>query len=258
MSEDRNQAPGKARLKLARERGQVAHSPELASAVGGISALAALMAVAPGIGLALVELMRRSITLAGEAQAEDAGAWYGAIAVLLFGRLAVVVGAYALGSTAAHLIQTRGLVTQSRLVPDFTRLWAFRGSRGPALERAGRVAWSALRALVVVGVAAGWMRASWPALEGLSSLKTSQIATATGALAASLTGSLAGTALALGALDYALRGRSLLGRLKTTREQQREEHRQMEGDTAGRGARRRMARSRQATAIDRTTAGNAP
>lgn len=255
MSDDRNQAPGKRRLKLARERGHVAHSPEFTSALGWLSGLAALAALGPGLGAALVELMKRAITLADTAQAEDAPAWFGRIALQLGGRLAVIVAAHALGATVAHLIQTRGLVTQSRLAPDPKRLWAFRTGRGSFLERISRALWSGVRGLVVMAVVGAWMRASWPALVGLATLRIGPMTSAFGALAAHLAATLAGTAMVLGALDYGLRRRGLLARLKTTREEQREEHRRMEGDTAGRGNRRRLARSRQGGAVERAAAG---
>ncbi len=255
MSEDRSQLPGKARLKLARDQGHVAHSRELTSAVGWTTALAALILVAPGLGRTLVEIMKKAITLADLAQPEDAAAWCRGIALALMGPLAVVVLSYVLGAACAHLIQTRGLWTPSRLAPDPSRLWVFRPGRETLRERMGQRGWSAIRGLIVAVVVVAWLRASWPALAGLAALKIGPMASASGALLARLAATLAVTALVLGAADYALSRRRFLTRLKTTRQEEREERRRMEGDASGRGRRRHIARSRQAGPVERTGAG---
>src|SRR5438034_862703 len=61
MSEDRTQPPSKRRRQLAREQGQVAHSPELTAAAGWLVAVVAWGIAGNDLASALVGLVRGSM-----------------------------------------------------------------------------------------------------------------------------------------------------------------------------------------------------
>ena len=58
MSEDRTQPPSKRRRQLARQHGQVAHSPELTAAAGWLAAVALLGIVGDDLALGLTKLVQ--------------------------------------------------------------------------------------------------------------------------------------------------------------------------------------------------------
>ena len=111
MSEDRTQPASKRRRQLAREQGQVAHSPELTAAAGWLVALVAagLLGRRPGRG------PRRTgaAPLVG-----DPVVWVDAPGLVAHIRgqvlavaspLGVILAGFAAGAVAAHQLQVRGL-----------------------------------------------------------------------------------------------------------------------------------------------------
>ncbi len=62
MSEDRTQPPSKRRRQLAREQGQVAHSPELTSAAGWLAAVVLLGVMGDDLVLGMIKLVSGSLT----------------------------------------------------------------------------------------------------------------------------------------------------------------------------------------------------
>src|SRR4051794_13445210 len=128
MSEDRTQEPSKRRRLLARERGQVARSPELTGAAGLLAASALLGVWGDDLALAMIGLVRDSwsgdlMISAGSPDVVDRlrrAAWGVA------GPLLGILGGSAAASVAAHQAQVGGLFAPGLIAPDLSRLWGLR------------------------------------------------------------------------------------------------------------------------------------
>jgi len=244
MSEDRTQAPSKQRREMARERGQVAHSPELTGAAGLLAATAALWAWGDGLAAALLAAVRSPLTdaLPASADAAEVVARLRHLALGVAWPLLAVPAAAAVAALAAHQAQVRGLWAPGLLAPDPSRLWGPGG--GPDLAaRAGRGAWGLAKAAVVVAAAAWVLHSDAPAFPRLGGLDAPDLARACGRLMRSLTLVLAAATVVLGLVDFALRHARLEAALRLSPEEHREDLRSAEGDPALRGRRRRLARS---------------
>ncbi|GAC1474658.1 MAG: hypothetical protein NVSMB9_25430 [Isosphaeraceae bacterium] len=244
MTEDRTEAPSSRRRQQAREGGQVAHSPELTSAIGLLAASAALSIWGEGLAAALLALMRAPLLDAAPVSA-DAGevvARMREMASTLARPLLLVLGTFVAAAIAAHQAQVRGLWAPGLLAPDPTRLW--RPAQGGGLgSRAARGFWALARTAVVVAVASWVIRADWASFQRLGGLDMPDLARASGRALWHLSLVLAVAALALGLLDFALQWFRFEGLLRLTPEEHREDLRSMEGDPALRARRRQAARS---------------
>lgn len=243
MPEDRTQPPSKRRRQLARERGQVAHSPELTAAVGWALAVLILAFSGPEIAANLVRLVRQPL-LGDLAPWADPGELVSRLRGALLGiawPLGLVIAGFTAGALAAHQMQVRGLWATALIVPDPARLWNAGRDHDPtaAIEK---VAGSLLKAVVML-LAAFWaIRAEWTDLERLGELETSALAVSMSRLVLRPLGFVSGVMLVLGLVDYALRLIRFERLLQTTPQEQREDQRLLEGDPALRARRRQIVR----------------
>lgn len=244
MSEDRTQAPSKLRRQQARERGQVAHSPELTGAAGLLMAVVLLGAFGDELAAGLLALVREPLTSAPivAADAAEVVARLRHLAVGIFRPLGLVMAGFVAAALAAHQGQVQGLWVPGLLAPDPTRLWTL--GHGPGLaSRAGRGVWSMVKAVMVVAVAAWAIRSGWSRFQALGQLEPPALAHAAGRALRDAAGLLAVATLGLGLIDFALQYQRFEDLLRTTPEEHREDQRSMEGDPAVRARRRRLARS---------------
>jgi flagellar biosynthetic protein FlhB len=247
-AEDRTQGPSKQRLRLARERGQVAHSPELTAAVGLLAATLLLGWWGDPLAAALIALVREPLT-----QPVSLGADPAALVAQLRHRALAIggpLGLIFLGITAAVIaaqqLQVGGLWVPGLLAPDPARLWAF--GRGPG--GAARGAWGLVKVVLVGIVAALATRAGLPRWQQLGSLEAHALAAASAAALRHFTLTLAIATLMLGLLDFLLQHHRFTMLLRMTPEEQREDLRSTEGDPALRAQRRRIARTWQTDSRD--------
>src|SRR5262245_33432338 len=244
MSEDRTQAPSKLRRQQARDRGQVAHSPELTGAVGMLAAVVLLGFWGETLVAALIAIVREPLASAPSVSADPAEvvARLRQLAIGVIWPLVPVVAGSALAALAAHQAQVQGLWAPGLLAPDLRRLWML--GHGPGLgARGARGAWSLVKAAVVVAVAAWAIQRGLGDFQQLGRAETPELARGAGRALWQLASALAAATLALGAVDFALQYRRYAAMLRTTPEEHREDQRSMEGDPALRARRRRVARS---------------
>ena len=242
MSEDRTQAPSKHRRQLAREQGQVAHSPELTAAAGWLGAVLTLGAFRGDLAKAMVGLVHGSMIGPSAMATDPAGVAY-QVRGLVFAiswPLGMILAAFATSAFVAHQFQVRGLWTASLIAPDLGRLWT--PGSGPGLgARSGTVAWSVFKAVVIVLVSACVIYSGWGEIQKVSRLEVPELARTVARSVLHMTEVLAGVLVVLGLLDYGLRYFRFEAMLMTTAQEQREDQRTMEGDVAVRAQRRRIA-----------------
>jgi flagellar biosynthetic protein FlhB len=244
MSEDRTQAPSKRRRQLAREQGQVAHSPELTAAAGWLVALLALGIWGGDLTQAMVGLVRDPFI-------QSPRGWLGApeLIALLRGRvlslavpLGLIIGSFSVGALAAHQLQVRGLWAVGRVAPDPSRLWTL-GRGGGLASGVERLAWSVIKTLILVGVSSRLIHARWDDIRQLSELEGPALASAAGSVVMQPARVVGMVMLLLGLADYALRYVRFESVLRTTPDEHREDQRAMEGDLSLRARRQRLART---------------
>lgn len=251
MLEERTQAPSKRRWQMAKERGQVARSPELTAAVGLLALALALGTWGGGLAEALVSLVRRPLV---EVPAVTAGAFdvvsqvrQHALAVAL--PLGAMVATMCIAMLVAHQLQVGGLWVPGLLAPDPARLW----NGGGQLALGGRLVrglWALARAGVIVAVAVWAINSRLPQLSRLGQMEAHGLARASASALYEITCALAVAMLALGVADYGLQYRRLAERLQQTPQEFREDQRASDGDPALRNQRRRLAQARQNEPVD--------
>jgi flagellar biosynthetic protein FlhB len=244
MSDDRTRPPSKRRRQLAREHGQVAHSPELTAAAGWLVAIAVLSFFGRDLACALIDQLRCCLSEAATT-APVPSAVASRVRDLLAHvawPLSAVLGAFAAGALAAHQLQVRGLWATPLILPDPARLWVH-GNGGTVASRFGRAASAALKAAILVVALYGVTRARWRDVLLLSELEPPILVLAASRLLFQLAMVLAGVLLSFGLCDFGLRYFRFEAMLHTTAEEHREDQRMMEGDPVSRAQRRRIARS---------------
>jgi flagellar biosynthetic protein FlhB len=243
MSEDRTQPPSTRRRQLAREQGQAVHSPELTAAAGWLVALALLGLWGGDLARGLVGIVREPLagtpTLATGPIDVVARVRGQAMAVAV--PLVVIVAGFGAGAIAAHQLQVRGLWATALIAPDPARLWIF-GREGSVAAGFERMAWAAIKGVVLAAVSIWAVRAEWNAIARLSAVETSALAGAAAELVFKPALVVGAVMMVLGMADYGLRYMRFEAMLRTTPQEQREDHRVTEGDLSLRSKRRRLAR----------------
>ena len=239
-NEDRTQAPSKRRIDEARERGQVAQSPELTAAAGLLGAALVLYTRGDALGSALLSLFREPMLVTADAEAVVAR--LRGLALVLAWPLLEVLAGFLGGAVAAHQAQVRGLWAPSLLAPDAARLWGLSQAADPG-SRARKGVWALIRAVVVAAVAVWLVRSAWPGLQQLGRLDTPGLALTAAQTVRHSVLTLAAATLALGLVDFALQHQRFQALMRLTPEQSREDLRSVEGDPALRARRRRLAQA---------------
>ena len=233
--------PTARRLLQARQRGQVAHSRELSSAVG---LLAVMVVVSWGVPTAIARLLslfrltfaaplKTPLRAAALANALDVASSVALVPLLVALGVAVLVS----------LLQTRGLWSWQAVAPDPSRLSPAAGlgrvfsARTLAEVGKGLLKLGAVSALVLVALAAPLRQL--PALVGAS---PAAVLVALGTWARALGLRVAFALLALALLDAVLVGRRHRRALMMTRDEVRREFKETEGDPKHKAERQRLHR----------------
>lgn len=239
------------RRLLARERGQVARSPELTGASALLAASALLWVWGDDLLGGLIGAVRNpwlgdlgvsadgapAVDLVARLQAALTG-----VAVPCLG----ILGGSVAAAVLAHQLQVGGLFAPGLLAPDPSRLWHLsldEDSGEGLLARGGRGAWSLVKTVVVVAVAALVIQFHLRDCFALSHADPRAMASAAGTLIRSTALILALAMAALGLVDYALQRRRFEAMLRMTADEHRADLRAADGDPALRARRRNLAKS---------------
>lgn len=254
-AEDRTEAPSQRRLDRARDEGNVPMSPELpALAVLGAAAVVITMA-APDIGRMLVR--RLGLMLEQAHAMKPVQALRGALVLVALATAPLLLAAIA-ASAAATLLQTGFLFNGKVFMPDFSRLSPMRGLKKVFGTASLGTAAKSLVKVAVVG-AAGWsvLSTALPSLQhapdwDAATLAAKAVALVMRVLLAML---IAQTLIVVGDM-LITRIRHWRG-LRMSRQEHREESKEMEGDPQVKGRLKRIrmqrARRRMLAAVPKAT-----
>jgi len=245
QKEDRTERPSEKRLRDAREKGQVPRSRELANVAVLGCAVLALKATGGHVGAASRDWMRQALSidpdLLGAPErmlAHSAGLVLGLVLPLL-PLFAVALAACAIAPAAMG-----GLRFASKaLKPDFTRLSPAKGlARLYSSESLAELLRSLLRVALIGGIG-GWV--VWRAFAALLSLPQASLeASVAGGVDLVLGALLAmiGSLLLLAAIDVPWQHYQHRAKLKMTKQEVRDEHKQLEGNPEIKARVRQVAR----------------
>lgn len=244
--EDRTQPASPQRRQMARERGIVARSPELTAAAGLIAAGLLLGIFGEGLGRGLIGLIdatfRAEDPLAGMTDPSGAVVALRGAFWAVSGPLLGLLGGVAVVMAMVHQVQVGGLWAPALLVPDPARLLGGAGG-ADLLAQAGRGVWTAVKAVILTGVAVLLLRARWGDLTALAEASPTSLASGAAGLLRSLLLTFGGVTLALGAVDYWLCWQRVEALLRLTPDEYREDLRAADGDPGLRSRRRKTAQS---------------
>lgn len=242
---EKTEQPTERRRMQARQQGNIARSSDVTAAGGLLAAATALYFVGPAAADALLRLLRR--TLAAEPRLSLtlpdvhrlawslAGAWASVVAPVM-----LVV---CLGSLTINLMQTGFLWAPEVLVPNVSRLNPLHGlQRLFSWSSLVRLAGSLLKILAVASVSYLYLSAHWGELLSLSQREAVTMLAMAGQALVELCFFLALTLGGLALLDYGYQFWHYEQELKMTRQELREELKEMDGNPLIRQRRREVYR----------------
>ena len=238
----KTEKPTPKRRKEAREKGQIAKTPDLSTWVGLLVTTVLIQTTIAKAGPAFTEMLdRMGVVMAhpdvGTAMrfAGDA-AWTGAMVI------APLLVALMFVSLLTNIAQVGFKPTTKKLKPDFSRLNMFKGLKNMVNARSF---WELGKSVAKVAVLAV---VSWPVIStAIASLTSGEhgnlltMVATTASAGLTLMRNISAAGLVIAAADYAYQKRSISKKLMMSRQELREEFKQQEGNPQMRGAMRSRA-----------------
>ncbi len=231
--QDRTEQPTPKRRREAREKGRIARSRDLSAALVLGTALWLLAFWTPwaaGQSQAVLRFWLGGLQ-PGLVHAADLPTLFLRVSQALARLLAPVLLGLLLASLAANYVQGGWLFSGRRLIPDFSRLQFLSGLKrlfsGPSLMELAK---ALAKVGVIGGIAYLSLRAAWPRLPELVLQEPARLAAFLQATGIGVAWRILLALLALGALDYLYQRYRFEKNLKMTKQEVKEEMRQVEGD----------------------------
>ena len=233
--EGRTEDPSEFKLRKAREEGRVAKSPEIAAALVMLVTVIALIALAPAILRWCEELLRFFFTRVAEKDVLRPS--YLAVCYRYLLRMIIplaLVGVVA--AVAANLVQNRGFIFSVKpITPDFTkivpRLGQYLKKTVFSFEGGFNVVKSLVKIVLIAVIAYGIIRANLARVLGL--LRAGSVRPAVGqiaGIAAQILVACAVLFLVISVPDYLVQRRQFIESMKMTKQEVKQEYKEMEGD----------------------------
>lgn len=245
---EKTEAPSDRRLSEARERGQIAKSPEFTTAAFLLGATVAIAAAGPPLRRYLLDMMGGTLATAG-----DPLRW-GTSSILRVQELGfrTIVAVAGVGAGMAVLAitvqaaQTGGLLTSKTLEPKWERLNPVTGVQRLFSKQAIGDLVKSLGKLLIVGWAVyATLADAWPALQALAGDPApNAILEVAGGYSIRLLRNAGVLFLALAGADYAFQRWRTLEDLKMTKQEVKEEAKSSEGSGEVKARQRQIGRER--------------
>jgi flagellar biosynthetic protein FlhB len=257
---ERNYPATPRRLEQARERGQVARSREVATAGIAIAAAAGAAILGPSLGHATLDLLRRGLTLDRAAAFSDARmlGLAGDLAAASMTALLPFLLVLLVATLAAPLLLGGFVFSTQAFVPDFGRLDPRRGLRNMISTHGLVELAKAIAKCVVIGAIGTWtVAAGWDEMRALAANGGAAGMMQIGGLLSSALFALAGGLVFIAVADAPYQYWRYHRELRMSREELRQEMREMEGDpqlkARVRSLQRQAARRRMMAAVPTAT-----
>lgn len=240
-AEDRTELPTPQRRQELRRRGQIARSGDLTAAVAILASAAALHFFGSGLTISLAQILRASLA---------APAWNQLDSVSVTQHLAEltrqvargtlpILALLTLAAVAVNVAQVGFLMTTEPLVPDLNRLNPLAGLQRILAWRSGAaLVTSLLKLTVLSAIIAGFVVSRLSLLLHAGDLETGALAGQAGAWLIEAGFQLSIGLVVLAVADYGLQLWKYEREIRMTRQELRDELRQMDGDPSLRQRRR--------------------
>ena len=252
MAEDseaasKTEEPTPRKLQQAREKGDVAKTPDLPQ-LASLAATAAVIALAGGwlsrnLATAMLPFIARpeSISLQGAGALEVARHAVMAVAPIL---LAVLVAAGTAGA-AGNLVQHGVLFTPDKLKPDFKRVSPMEGlKRMFGIEAFVQFGKSLLKVALTGVVAWFVLKPHWNEMRGLAGLETSAILPFVADILRRLVFAVVALFLLVAGADWFWQRQRFMHKMRMTKEELKEDYKQSEGDPYMKARQKQMRHER--------------
>ncbi|MFN9993171.1 MAG: flagellar biosynthesis protein FlhB [Phycisphaerales bacterium] len=241
---DKTELPTQRKLDDARQKGNVARSQDLVGAIDLVGAMVLLVNLGDGIVRTFRNVLVRSVE--GGAEALDIstiGPLLRSIALELIVSVAPVLGGMFVIGILANVLQTGMLFTTETLTPKLERLNPIEGiKRLMGVRGTAKSLVSMLKLTAVLLTAYWYLGEAGPRLANLPALNARGALSETGAMLVELSTRLLVLMVAIGIIDYVYQRWQYTRDLKMTKEEIKEERRNMDGDPHVRSRRQRMMR----------------
>lgn len=241
---EKTEAPTSRRLEEAREKGQIAKSQDLASAIDLIGAALVILLLGAFVAGGMAEIVRRSL---GEGDplpdVESVSELVTQIGLRAGVAAAPVLAIVVVVGIISHLLQVGPHFTTQPLVPNFERLNPVAGF-GRLFGRRNLVKTlvNSLKLILVLTVSYLVLQSAVEKVAAFPRLHLYGSLAVLGKLALQLAAWLLVLLLALGVVDYLFQRWQHTQDLRMTKEEVKDERRSMEGDPKVKAARARLAR----------------
>lgn len=230
---ERNYPATPRRLEQARERGQVARSRELATAGVALAAAGGIVWFGPSLAIAGADIVRRGLTMDRTAAFSD-DRMLGTLSALsaaslsaLMPLLLVIVAA----TLFAPVLLSGWVFAPQALVPDFKRLDPLKGLANLVSSHALAELVKALVKCALIGTIGTWIvLAGWDKMAALAGQSAAAGIAQVGGLFGGALFTLAGGLIAIALIDVPYQHWRFHRELRMSREELRQEMREMEGD----------------------------
>jgi len=246
--ESKTEEATETRVREERDKGNVPHSAEVGVAASLVGATAVALFAAGSAGVAIIHMLQPLVDRPGDWSlrgAEDAAVLLSAISQAVSTIIAGPIAVLFVAGLAGAFVQGVPRIAWRRVAPDMSRISIAAGFR----RLFGVQGWSQLRRAVaklaiLCLVARMFIATSTPDLLALQHSPTQGAPAALAWMVAQLLGTLAALAVALAVADMAWSRRSWRRRLRMSRQEVRDEHRNMDGDPLLKARMRTVARQR--------------
>jgi flagellar biosynthesis protein FlhB len=257
---ERNYPATPRRLEQARERGQVARSRELTTAGVALAAAGGIVLFGPALAKACADIVRRGLTMDRDAAFSDdrllgtLSELASASLVALIPLLLVIIAATLL----APMLLSGWVFAPQALVPDFKRLDPLKGLKNLFSSHALAELVKAIVKCVLIGTIGTWtVFAAWDEMAALAAQPDAAGIAQVGGLIGGALFMLAGGLIAIALIDVPYQYWRFHRELRMSREELRQEMREMEGDpqlkARIRSLQRQAARRRMMAAVPKAT-----
>ncbi len=234
--QSKTEKPTPRKLREAREKGQVAKSPDIATWAGLLLTTVLLQSTVKRADGALRELLAKMGLMIANPTQEGASKYFGEAMLQALALSAPIVLGMMLVNIVATLAQVGLKPSAKRLKPDFSRL-----NPGKGIKRmfSASSLWELVKSLLKVTVLAF---VAWPVASGLAQQLTTgggsvfPIASATAKAALLVMRNVAAAGLIIAAADFAVQKRRVTKQLMMSRHEVQEEMKQHEGNPQMKGA----------------------
>lgn len=244
---EKSEEPTSKRIEEARDKGQIAKSPELTTAAFMLGSIVTLSFAGPPLWRFLLDTMGQGLATSFNDAHSGVNAipWLQTLGFRAIVAMVGFMGAMAVIAICVQAAQAGGIITTKALVPNFQRINPITG----ATRLVGEQGWVDLSKALVKLLIMSWavyatLRDAWPDVQGLALQSPVAMLDIVHKYGVGMLKNAGMMFVALAAADYAWQRYRTMEQLKMTKQEVKEEGKAQEGNVEMKSRRRSIARER--------------